>query len=263
MGHGSALKSVKELPSLPNTGLLVHSFLHSPSLSQLPRAARRSVFQASQLQIAASIMRDLLWPIVDFDRPTCRESRGCFAGSLASKLAESWIKAGRKTSDKPINAGVHFGLAHFVDPSTVTKLPEIQSAWYRTVMWTLGFCNLKSDLIPRIPTFVVLFWTLGFCQLKEIAECTARLHVNWSAKRWMLDPMLRAVDSNACTTRSVIQFCCCNGRVTRVTTWKAPGRLHGRRVELTPCQPALLISHHGMHSASHLKIVTRKEGADS
>ena len=72
--------------------------------------------------------------------------------------------------------------------------------------------------------------------------------MRWSTKRWMLDPMLQrgcspTVDSNARTTRSVIQFCCCNGRVTRVTTWKAPGRLQGRRqAELMPCQPALLIT---------------------
>jgi hypothetical protein len=30
------------------------------------------------------------------------------------------------------------------------------------------------------------------------------------------------IDSNA-RTRSVMYFCCCNGRVTRVTIWKAAG----------------------------------------
>ena len=53
--------SQSELPSVPNTRQPT-LFCILPSLSPFTLAARRSVFQASELQIAASIMRCLLGP---------------------------------------------------------------------------------------------------------------------------------------------------------------------------------------------------------
>ena len=140
---------------------------------------------------------------------------------------------------------MHFGLAHFVDPAIVTKLPEIQTECMVPNgkhsshghsphgTWPPGPMHRR----PR-PLQLLQF------EIRLTDSSGLRASVS-STKRWMLDPMLRllpTVDSNARTTRSVIQFCCCNGRVTRVTTWKAPGRLQGRQAELMPCQPALLIT---------------------